>query len=123
MHVPITRVSRRANEQAPASANLPESMSIAGEPRYQPTGADDNGVLHNNVADFRRRRARDTHFPSCGHADKGREMRRAVAQRTAGGRQSLPTANQIAKAPVTSRRSRISRAERRNFQDSEISVS
>jgi len=60
---------------------------------------------------------------SRGHADKGREMRRAVAQRTAGGRQSLPTANQIAKAPVTSRRSRISRAERRNFQDSEISVS
>ena len=46
---PITRVSGRVNERAAASANLPESMSSAGESRYQPSGADDNTVLHNNV--------------------------------------------------------------------------
>jgi len=84
-------------------------MSIADESRYQPSSADDNAVLHNNVptsagATGATRTSR--------RADKGREVRRAVAQRDAGGRRLLPTANQIAKAPVTSRRSRSSRVER-----------
>jgi len=97
-------------------------MSIACRPRYQPSGADDNAVLHNNVATSAGG-AGATRTSRRAAGDKGRGVRRAtrraVAQRVAGGRQSLPTANQVANAPVTSRRSRISRAKRRNFQDAE----
>jgi len=92
-------------------------MSIAGEPRYHPSSADDNGVLHNNVP---------TSAGGAGatrtsrRADKGREMRRRVAQR-AGGWSPVVTdsqSNRQSAGDVTSQQD-FSRARRRNCQDLE----